>query len=307
MADLTPLVAFFVALCVSSVMSVGGLSGAFLLLPFQVSVLGFTGPAVTPTNHLFNVVAIPSGVYRYFREGRMLWPLAGVIAAGTVPGVVAGSLVRIYFLPDPHDFKLFMGCVLLLIGSRLAAKVLAFPAASRRNAARGAGVEEPRGRDTDIGRLAVSVERFDWQTLQYVFRGERYAVPVPALGLLSAVIGVIGGAYGIGGGAIMAPFLVSFWKLPVHTIAGATLLSTFLTSLVGAGFFWSLGELLGLPGVAPNLLLGLCFGAGGLIGVYAGARMQRFFPARLIEALLAVTVNGLGLYYIVGFFALGGR
>ncbi len=299
MTDFTPLLAFFVALFVSSLMSVGGLSGAFLLLPFQVSVLGFTGPAVTPTNHLFNVVAIPSGIYRYFREGRMLWPLAAIIAAGTVPGVVAGSLVRIYFLPDPRNFKLFVGSVLLLIGSRLISKIL-----RSRSSAEAAAGRKAAG-ETEAGRLAVSVERFDRSILQYGYRGERYSVPVGALGLLSAVIGVIGGAYGIGGGAIMAPFLVSFWKLPVHTIAGATLLSTFLTSVVGAGFFWSMGALLGLPGVAPDLPLGLSFGTGGLIGVYAGARMQRFLPARLIEGLLAVTVNGLGLFYVLGFFADG--
>ncbi|HLA79935.1 MAG TPA: TSUP family transporter, partial [Vicinamibacteria bacterium] len=95
----SPLVPFSVAYFVSLVMSTGGISGAFLLLPFQVSVLGFSGPAVTATNHLFNVVAIPSGVYRYVREKRMVWPLTAVIVAGTVPGVVVGSLARIYLLP----------------------------------------------------------------------------------------------------------------------------------------------------------------------------------------------------------------
>ena len=32
-----------------------GISGAVLLLPFQVSVLGTPSPAVTPTNLLYNV------------------------------------------------------------------------------------------------------------------------------------------------------------------------------------------------------------------------------------------------------------
>jgi hypothetical protein len=36
-----------------------GISGAVLLLPFQVSVLGTPGPAVTPANLLYNVVATP--------------------------------------------------------------------------------------------------------------------------------------------------------------------------------------------------------------------------------------------------------
>ena len=43
-----------VALGISMLMAPGGLSGAFMLLPFQVSVLGFTGPAVTPTSTACN-------------------------------------------------------------------------------------------------------------------------------------------------------------------------------------------------------------------------------------------------------------
>jgi len=98
-----PLVAF----CVSSFTSMEGVSGAFLLLPFQMSFLGYTAPSVSATNQLFNVVAIPSGVYRYFREGRMVWPLASLIVAGTLPGVLLGVVVRLRWLPDPKNFKLF--------------------------------------------------------------------------------------------------------------------------------------------------------------------------------------------------------
>lgn len=60
---LPPLVAFVI----SALTSLGGVSGAFILLPFQMSYLGFTSPAVTSTNFVFNIVAIPSGVYRYFK------------------------------------------------------------------------------------------------------------------------------------------------------------------------------------------------------------------------------------------------
>ena len=53
-----PLVAF----AISFFTSMGGISGAFLLLPFQMSVLGFTSPSVTSTNFLFNVTGTPGGV-----------------------------------------------------------------------------------------------------------------------------------------------------------------------------------------------------------------------------------------------------
>jgi uncharacterized membrane protein YfcA len=84
---LPPLVAFVV----SFFTSMGGISGAFLLLPFQMSFLGYTNPSVSATNQLFNIVAIPPGAYRYHKEGRMVWPLAWAVIIGTLPGVLIGS------------------------------------------------------------------------------------------------------------------------------------------------------------------------------------------------------------------------
>jgi uncharacterized membrane protein YfcA len=110
-----PLVAFGI----SFFTSMGGISGAFLLLPFQMSVLGFTSPSVTSTNFLFNVTGTPGGVYRYARERRFVWPVAMLIVAGIIPGVFVGYYLRIAYLPDPKTFKFFVGCVLLLIAFKL--------------------------------------------------------------------------------------------------------------------------------------------------------------------------------------------
>ena len=74
-----------VGLTISFFASMGGISGAVLILPFQVSVLGFTSPAVSPTNLVFNIVGIPSAVYRYFREGRRTGPLLGISSQGLFP------------------------------------------------------------------------------------------------------------------------------------------------------------------------------------------------------------------------------
>ena len=84
-----------VALVISFFTSMGGVSGAFLLLPFQVSYLGYTAPSVSATNQVFNVVAIPSGVYRYIREGRMVWPL-------TCGGGHRHPARRVHRRVDPH-------------------------------------------------------------------------------------------------------------------------------------------------------------------------------------------------------------
>ena len=282
-----PLFPFLVALVTSTFTSTAGVSGAFLLMPFQVSVLGFIGPGVTPTNHLFNVIAIPIGVYRFIREGRMIWPITAIIVVGTIPGVLFGSLGRIYLLPDPRMFKLFMGCVLLYIGARMVQKV--FGPKKEKAAAPG-------------GALKVAIRRFDAGGLVYAYRGAEYSMSPATLFGLSAFIGVVGGAYGVGGGAIIAPILVSMYGLPVHTIAGATLTGTCLTSIVGVLFFAALGGVTGRMDLRPDYLLGGLLGAGGLLGHYVGTLSQKYLPARAIEVLLAAIVTGTALKYVIGFF-----
>ena len=53
------LLGFGFAFLISAITTPAGVSGAVFLLPVQVSVLGVPSPSVTPTNLLYNVLAIP--------------------------------------------------------------------------------------------------------------------------------------------------------------------------------------------------------------------------------------------------------
>src|SRR6185437_15815441 len=55
----TEVVALGAAYLIAVVTTPAGISGAVLLLPFQISVLATPSPAVTPTNLLYNVIATP--------------------------------------------------------------------------------------------------------------------------------------------------------------------------------------------------------------------------------------------------------
>ncbi len=305
---LPPLVAFVV----SSFTSMAGVSGAFILLPFQMSVLGFTSPAVSSTNFVYNIVAIPSGVYRYFREGRMAWPLTWVVCVGTLPGVFIGFYLRVLYLPDPRAFKLFVGLVLLYIGSRLLYEMTRRAQASKARLSeldkkfseRARLIREQRHSQAAAGLPPDAVVRtitFNLKTLEYEFWGERFRFSVPAMFLLAFVVGVIGGTYGIGGGAIIAPFCVAVFHLPVYTVAGAALLGTFLTSIVGV-FFYSVLPAANGVSTSPDWALGFLFGAGGFAGMYIGARLQKFVPQKFIKLMLGVMIVSLALKYIAQFF-----
>ena len=246
-------VGFLAALVISMVASPAGVSGAVLLLPFQVSVLGTPSPAVTPTNLLYNVVATPGALYRYWRQGQTGGSLTALLLAGTVPGVVAGSVLRVEFLPGPGTFEVVIAVVLVPLGSWL-----------------------------------VAGERLQEDALWM-------ALTTPVLVGLAAIVGVVGGIYGIGGGSILAPLLIGAGRSP-RQVAPATLASTFVTSVVGVGTFIVL-SVSRHGSVAPSWGIGVALGLGGLLGGYIGALAQTHLPDKAIRRALGVLVVGIGARY----------
>jgi uncharacterized membrane protein YfcA len=223
-AGWTEVVALAAAFAIAVLATPAGISGAVLLLPFQVSVLGTPSPAVTPTNLLYNVVAAPGALYRYWRQGQTGGRLALVLIAGTLPGVIAGSVIRVELLPGARVFGLVVAAVLVPLGAWLALTRPTRPET------------EPRSART---------------------------VPPPVLILLAAVVGCAGGIYGIGGGSILAPILIGTGRSP-RDVAPASLASTFVTSVAGVITFlvlsvhhhgplapdWPTGIALGIGGLA---------------------------------------------------------
>jgi uncharacterized membrane protein YfcA len=278
----------FVAFAISFFTSMGGISGAFLLLPFQMSVLGFTSPSVTATNFLYNVTGTPGGVYRYARERRFVWPVAILIVAGIIPGVLIGYYLRIIYLPDPKTFKFFVGCVLFLIAFKLLKEALNGKSA----------VTQDNCTLTD----RVAEASIEMKTTRFNFKGAGYSFATPKLLGLALAVGIIGGVYGIGGGSIIAPFLITFFRLPVYAIAGAVLLGTFVSSLAGVTFY----TLIPVNGAvaAPDWLLGILFGAGGLMGMYLGARVQKYASERWIKLMLGAVIVIVAAKYILRFFGM---
>jgi len=78
----------------------------------------------------------------------------------------------------------------------------------------------------------IKTVKFSLTKYTYEFYGETFSFDTIALFALTFAVGIIGGTYGIGGGAIIAPFRMAIFGLPVYTIAGAALLGTFLISIL---------------------------------------------------------------------------
>jgi uncharacterized membrane protein YfcA len=257
-AGWTEVVALVAAFVIAVVASPAGISGAVLLLPFQVGVLGTPSPAVTPTNLLYNVVATPGAIYRYWRQGQTGGRLTRVLVAGTLPGVVVGSIIRVELLPGARVFELVVGAVLVSLGTWI---VVSWPK------------PQPRPREPT------------------------HSIAPRVLVVISAVIGCVGGIYGIGGGSILAPILIASGRQPSE-VAPAALAATFVTSAAGVVTFTIL-SLHQHAHVAPDWPTGLALGLGGLAGAYAGARIQSRLPDLLIRQVMGILVLAIGICYLM--------
>ena len=249
----TEVVALAAAYLIATVASPAGVSGAVLLLPFQVGVLGTPSPAVTPTNLLYNVVATPGALYRYWRQGQVGGRLTRLLVLGTLPGVIVGSIIRVELLPGALPSMVVIAIVLVPLG---------------------AGFFADR-------RLPV---------------GRAFGSPDLDAGVTAAIVGCVGGIYGIGGGSILAPILIGSGRSAAE-VAPAALAATFVTSAAGVITFTIL-SLHQHISVAPDWPTGIALGVGGLAGGYTGARIQSRLPDVLIRRLVGILVIAIGAYYL---------
>jgi hypothetical protein len=127
-------------------------------------------------------------------------------------------------------------------------------------------------------------------------RGSRPLAPW-AITVLALAAGIVGGIYGVGGGSLLAPILVGT-GMRVATVAPAALVSTVLTSIVGALTFALLSLTASGP-IAPNWPLGIACGLGGLIGGYLGARLQPRMAETALRKALGLLAVALAVSYLV--------
>jgi len=205
----------------------------------------------------------------------MVWPLTWVVIVGTLPGIFMGVMVRVAYLPDPNHFKLFAAGVLLYIGIKMVGELLKKTTRNESQANSEKRFQEmvKRGGSKTAGTEALGeklfkatkITQFNFRRLGFTFYDESFDLPFWGIFILSLIVGIVGGIYGIGGGSIIAPFYSHL-------------------------------------SVAPDWLLGILFGVGGMVGMYLGARCQKFVPAKAIKWMLAFIMVLTATKYIFEFF-----
>ena len=285
---MNPLIPLVVGLAVSIIGAPVGISGGFLIVPIYINFLGFTSLAVSPTNFLFNIVAVPLGIWRLHREKRLMWGLSGLILLGLLPGIFLGTVIRCTWMSGAEAFKIFVALVMSMLAMGLLLNLL-----------RGSGILTSRAEKFFYGSTLKTADlncRYSLWSVHYQFGGESFCIITPKLVICSLVAGVLGGVYGLGGAALVAPLLIIFFRIPIYLVSGASLFAGW----AGAGFglfsyivLWPF--LSGDLPVWPDFKLGILFGLGGLGGIYLGSVWQRYLPPKPLKIALFVIISAMAL------------
>ncbi len=236
------LVAVVAVLLISFVFSMFGLGGAVLYTPI-LFLLGFAALTAISTSLTINLLAVLSATAVYYRQGLVDMRLAAWFIPGVCIGALAGGAATEFI--DPALLMWTFAAFLVAMGLRMLLS---------------------KRRDVP-GQDSCTLTPTPQQTV--------------AIMAVSVLVGVLSGLIGIGGGIMIAPFLIFLCDQPVKGTAGTTAFIVIFSSLFGV---------LGHSAVHTiDLWLVVPTGIAALVGAQVGARrMVRTGSASVMKGFGAV-------------------
>lgn len=110
--------------------------------------------------------------------------------------------------------------------------------------------------------------------------------------------GIIGGVMGIGGGVVLVPLLIKFFKIEQHKAHGTSLTIVFFIALSGAILYILRGDI--------NWLLVAEIAAGSICGAVIGARLMLKIPRKRLRLGFGFFALFLALWMFLKPLLLGG-
>jgi hypothetical protein len=97
---------------------------------------------------------------------------------------------------------------------------------------------------------------------------------------IGALAGLLGGAFGIGGGIVMVPAFLMLFKQPIHTAIGTSMMVVIPISIAGTLRHYSLNNV--------QLPIALWAALGGIVGAIIGASIIEQVPELYVKRIFAI-------------------
>lgn len=289
---------------------VGEATGIFSL-PYTMSILRFDNLHVSPTNLVITVINPIGALLGFRRAGQWnldfaLWPCLGALL-----GSQLGPFIRVNYLSDPVPFKAVVGLALFWLGAHLVWEIT--PWYLRKREAQRLFAERFRVRVREqvaAGRLPSGIpegteirtlER-SWRQIRIGFLDQEWTLSVPMLFSLGLGVGVVASTFGVGGGFLMTPLLVTLFKLPMYVIVAATIPFVMIQSIIGLVSYTVIMPALTGRYEPPEWAFGFFVAASAVFGAWLAAKTQRFVPESYLKLVAGLITGVGGLLYVVNYF-----
>ncbi|MDO8307792.1 MAG: sulfite exporter TauE/SafE family protein [Actinomycetota bacterium] len=237
-----------------------GMGGAALVTPMLVLLFGVSPAAAVSSDVVASAFMKPVGAYVHIRHKTVHWGLVGWLSAGSIPGVLMGTIIFAKVLNTEEaseTIRTWIGYVLLLALAAMLAKVWVSRRASSLRSE-----DVPQGRDMPVK-------------------------PLPTL-LLGLGVGILVGMTSVGSGSLVVTTLLLLYPLLRPSILVGTDLTQAVPMLVaGALAHAGFGDI--SIAVVVSLLI------GQIPGVWIGARMSSRYDGKALRYLLMVVLAATAL------------
>lgn len=244
---------YIAAVLMGMVLGVIGGGGSILTVPILVYLMGVTPDVATGYSLLIVGATAAFGAVRYFKEG-LVDVKASILFA--VPSIVAVYLTRAFLMPAIPETIAFqsltidknLGIMVLFAMLMLASAAMMLKKAYSKSAPATQVIEN---KQPNVGLIVIE----------------------------GAVVGVVTGILGAGGGFLIIPALVLILGMPMKNAVGASLFIIALKSLLGFIGDLQTGIQLEMP-LLPLMLVATFIGMAvstKVAGKLDGAALQKFF------------------------------
>jgi uncharacterized protein len=258
-----------------------GVGGGFLMTPLLVF-LGIPPGVAVATGSAQIAASSMTGVLTFWRRKALDMKLGFVLVGGGIVGTFLGVLFfNAMRRAGYFDLVLVLSYVTLLgsVGGLMLIESLKATFLPKRVKTR-----KPNRLDG----------RWWFETLPFPVKFERSGlmisiVPVIALGLF---IGFAGAVLGIGGGFIVVPALIYFFRVPTAMVVGTSLFQILFTMIAAT-------MLHAVTNQSVDFVLALILIIGSVIGAQFGARAGQNLKGEHFRLLLAILVFGVAVRFAI--------
>lgn len=264
-------------LLVGVVFSIIGAAGGILASFGLITLVGINDPnIVKPMAQIMTLAMVITFLPLYLRRSACVPSLGLLLSAGSMGGAWLGSSFSSHYLSDMAVFRPLFGLLAVLIAVQIFWKVFF------------------RSSPVTQAALAQGIRDLSFQRGQLYFNHgvQEFHIAVWQPLLAGFMIAMIAAIFGVGGGFLLVPFMVSWLGMPMRIVPATAAIPILIGGAVSVVNYLRLGA---TPdyGVLAFLVI------GGMTGAIIGPVLNGLAREWWLQVLLGVVITGIGVRYLL--------